>query len=98
MLSVPCDRGLLDHSASDDPRTPSWLKCSLAPCVLVVEGAVPVRLVMARDPTALMAAMWRSCGSAVKTSRIAGSCSLLAQMRHKLIPADRVHCGTIRNL
>src|SRR6516162_2361755 len=90
--------GLPDHSARDDPRTPSRLKCSLAPCVLVVERAVPVRLVMARALTALTAAMWRSCGSFVKTSRIARSCWLLAQMPHKLIPADGVHCGTIRNL
>src|SRR5258707_12528642 len=82
----------------DDLRTPSRLKCSLRSQVLVVEGAVPVRLVMASEPTALTAAMWRSCGSAVKTGGIAGSCSLSAQMSHKLIPADRGHCGTIRNL
>ena len=49
---------------------------------------------MGHDLCGLTARLWRSCGSARKTSRIARSCSPLSQMPHKPIPADSVHCGT----
>src|SRR5262245_66216770 len=89
---------LPDHSVRDHPTTLSRLRCSLTPQVLVAERAVSVRLIMGCELCGLMARLWRSCGGARKTSRIARGCSPLSQIPHKPIPADSVHCGTIRNL
>src|SRR5262249_53581067 len=69
-------RELPDHSVSDDPPTLSRLRGSLTPHVLVAERAVSVRLIMSHEQCGLMARLWRSCGSARKTSRIARSCRL----------------------
>src|SRR5262249_22855830 len=69
-------RELPDHSVRDDPPTLSRLRGSLTPHVLVAERAVSVRLIMSHEQCGLMARLWRSCGSARKTNRIARSCRL----------------------
>src|SRR5262249_26387426 len=69
-------RDLPDHSVRGDPTTLSRLRGSLTPQVLVAERAVSVRLIMGHEQCGLTARLWRSCGSARKTSRIAESCRL----------------------
>src|SRR5262249_49244439 len=69
-------RDLPDHSVRDDPTTLSRLRGSLTPQVLVAEHAVSVRRIMGHAQCGLTARLWRSCGSARKTSRIATSCRL----------------------
>jgi hypothetical protein len=60
----------------NDPTTLSRLRGSLTPQVLVAERAVSVRLILGHEQRGLTARLWRSCGNARKTSRIARSCRL----------------------
>jgi hypothetical protein len=91
-------RDLPDHSVRDDPTTLSRLRGSLTPQVLVADRGVSVRLIMGHEQCWPDGSLVAKLRQRPKNQQNRQQLFALSQMPHKPIPADSVHCGTIRNL